>query len=432
MTEVYSYRVKGDQHGRIVEKKETVAGRQVTWNYSYDDAGRLFQAHLDDRLIFQGYYDNEGRRMRDYLPVTVGPRFRDYRYTTDNRLQAAGNSGYTHDANGFRCIWANGGTYHLYEYAPDYRLLSMKIENQDHVVTFLHDDNGQRVAKQLNGQTVEVYQWLDFLRLAAFHDGGVGYEFEYENDERLPSAMRREDGAVYTLHYDQVGSLRVVADSANNVIKEILYDPFGGIIRDTNPDIRVPIGFAGGLHDRNLGFVRFGWRDYDPFTGRWTAPDPIGDAGGDPDWYGYCLDDPVNAHDPNGLMGVIAPLIIGKTLVTAIAGTGLYGAAKGVDLLGENIDENYGKDKPTATEGVHDSMKKVAGIQAGTVGAGVLGAGGAAVARFGRLNPGYVATATELIDGAFNSGQPPQSSAGILGLGVKETIDRLEEWRKRR
>jgi len=77
-------------------------------------------------------------------------------------------------------------------------------------------------------------------------------------------------------------------------------------------------------------------------------------------------------------------------------------------------------------------MKKVAGIQAGTVGAGVLGAGGAAVARFGRLNPGYVATATELIDGAFNSGQPPQSSAGILGLGVKETIDRLEEWRKRR
>ncbi|MEZ7198736.1 hypothetical protein [Pseudodesulfovibrio karagichevae] len=24
------------------------------------------------------------------------------------------------------------------------------------------------------------------------------------------------------------------------------------------------------------------------------APDPIGDKGGDPDWYGYCLDDPVN------------------------------------------------------------------------------------------------------------------------------------------
>ncbi len=40
---------------------------------------------------------------------------------------------------------------------------------------------------------------------------------------------------------------------------------------------------------------------YDPFTGRWTAPDPLGDAGGDPDWYGYCLDDPVNGVDPLGL-----------------------------------------------------------------------------------------------------------------------------------
>ena len=29
----------------------------------------------------------------------------------------------------------------------------------------------------------------------------------------------------------------------------------------------------------------------------------MGEAGGDPDWYGYCLDDPVNLTDPFGLMG---------------------------------------------------------------------------------------------------------------------------------
>ncbi|WP_316897613.1 RHS repeat-associated core domain-containing protein [Pseudodesulfovibrio indicus] len=88
-----------------------------------------------------------------------------------------------------------------------------------------------------------------------------------------------------------------------DVIKEIVYDPFGWIVEDTNPGFRIPLGFAGGLHDRDLGFVRFGWRDYDVKTGRWTAPDPIGDRGGDPDWYGYCLDDPVNAVDPAGLDG---------------------------------------------------------------------------------------------------------------------------------
>lgn len=63
----------------------------------------------------------------------------------------------------------------------------------------------------------------------------------------------------------------------------------------------MPIGFAGGMHERDLGFVRFGWRDYDTFIGRWTAPDPIRDKGGDPDWYGSCLDDPVNGVDPLGL-----------------------------------------------------------------------------------------------------------------------------------
>lgn len=306
---VFEFRLKHDQSGRIVEKQETVAGRSVTWKYSYDKEGRLFEAHLDGRLICQCYYDREGRRQRDYFPATVGLSYRDFRYNLDNRLMSAGNNGFTHDENGFRSIWSNGGTYSLYEYAPDYRLLKMEVENQNRVYTYSHDENGQRSAKYLNGQLVEAYQWLDFIRLGAFHDGRMGYAFGYSEGERLPSSIQGEDGAVFTLHYDQVGSLRVVADMSGNMIKEVLYDPFGGIIEDTNPGSRVPIGFAGGLHDRDLGFVRFGWRDYDTFTGRWTAPDPIGDAGGDPDWYGYCLDDPVNGVDPLGLAGLFSGLV---------------------------------------------------------------------------------------------------------------------------
>ncbi|MGE4292539.1 MAG: RHS repeat-associated core domain-containing protein [Desulfovibrio sp.] len=87
----------------------------------------------------------------------------------------------------------------------------------------------------------------------------------------------------------------------------MLYDSFGNLVRDTNPYVRVPLGFAGGLHDWDTGLVRFGWRDYDPETGRFTAPDPIGSAGGDPDRYGYCLDDPINGVDPMGLFGMALP-----------------------------------------------------------------------------------------------------------------------------
>jgi RHS repeat-associated protein len=103
------------------------------------------------------------------------------------------------------------------------------------------------------------------------------------------------------LVYDQVGSLRLVADSAGNVVKRIDYDSFGNIIANTNEEFKIPFGFAGGLHDRDTRMVRFGIRDYDPDVGRWTAKDPIFFAGGDTDLYGYVLDDPVNLIDTSGL-----------------------------------------------------------------------------------------------------------------------------------
>ncbi len=121
-------------------------------------------------------------------------------------------------------------------------------------------------------------------------------------DARMPVAVTK-DGATYYLAYDQAGTLKAVADASGNVIKKIEYDSFGNIINGTNPDFAVPFGFAGGLYDKDTGLVRFGYRDYDPGTGRWTAKDPIGFAGGDTDLYGYCLNDPVNWIDPWGLSG---------------------------------------------------------------------------------------------------------------------------------
>jgi RHS repeat-associated protein len=98
-----------------------------------------------------------------------------------------------------------------------------------------------------------------------------------------------------------VGSLRVVADTSGNVIKRIDYDSFGNILGDTDPAFEVPFGFAGGLYDQDTGFVKFGYRDYDPDLGRWTSKDPILFDNGDSDLYGYCINNPVNLFDPWGL-----------------------------------------------------------------------------------------------------------------------------------
>ena len=79
------------------------------------------------------------------------------------------------------------------------------------------------------------------------------------------------------------------------------YDSFGNLLQVRGDAVRLPLGFAGGLLDADTGLTRFVWRDYDADTGRFTALDPMGAKGGDKDWYGYCVDDPVNRVDVWGL-----------------------------------------------------------------------------------------------------------------------------------
>src|SRR5262249_44168338 len=126
----------------------------------------------------------------------------------------------------------------------------------------------------------------------------------------VPGGMVR-GGVLYRILRDHLGSPRLVVDTSTGaVVQRMGYDEFGNVILDTNPGFQ-PFGFAGGLYDRKTGLVRFGARDYDPQTGRWTSKDPILFAGGDTNLYGYVLNDPVNFVDPAGLRDVLVwPLTI--------------------------------------------------------------------------------------------------------------------------
>jgi len=80
--------------------------------------------------------------------------------------------------------------------------------------------------------------------------------FEYA-DSRLPFAVVKSS-VLYYMVYDQIGSLKLIADSAGNVVKRLEYNTFGNIISDSNPGFAVPFGFAGGLYDRDTKLVKFG------------------------------------------------------------------------------------------------------------------------------------------------------------------------------
>ncbi|MDR0580276.1 MAG: RHS repeat-associated core domain-containing protein [Campylobacteraceae bacterium] len=101
------------------------------------------------------------------------------------------------------------------------------------------------------------------------------------------------------------------------------YDSFGNIINDTNQDINIqslniPIGFAGGLYDHHTKLTKFGYREYDSYTGRWTSKNPIRYEGGDSNLYGYVLGDPINFVDPTGEWAQVGAVAIGAGIVIYI------------------------------------------------------------------------------------------------------------------
>jgi RHS repeat-associated protein len=129
---------------------------------------------------------------------------------------------------------------------------------------------------------------------------GVVSHFIYASRSHVPDLMVKS-GVAYRLLVDQLGSVRMVVRVSDGVVmQQIDYDPWGvPTLVSGDWDVQ-PFGFAGGLYDSETGLVRFGWRDYDTLTGRWTAKDPIRFDGG-VNLYSYANSDPVNYRDPTGL-----------------------------------------------------------------------------------------------------------------------------------
>jgi RHS repeat-associated protein len=65
-------------------------------------------------------------------------------------------------------------------------------------------------------------------------------------------------------------------------------------------------------YDPECQHYYFGYRHYDPRLGRWLSRDPLGEAGGF-NLYAYCGNDPVNRHDPLGLV-LCPPSFDGKRM----------------------------------------------------------------------------------------------------------------------
>ncbi len=310
-TDIFSLSLQRNKGGQIIAKTEVIDGETTAYSYAYDDLGRLLEVRANETLVEQYMYGGNGWRIWEYNSRR-GITDRTFSYDAEDRLLTAGDSTYAYDADGYlrTKTTPDGVTTYTYDTRGALRAVALP---DGRTIEYVIDPLGRRIAKKVDGIITEKYLWQGMTRLLAVYDGSdlLKYRFQYAGG-RMPASVET-DGTTYYLHYDQVGSLVALTDTDGGILKRVVYDSFGNILTDTKPAFSV-LCFAGGLYDADTGLVRFGYRDYDPETGRWTSKDPIGFDGGDTDLYGYCGCDPVRLVDPKGLF---LPLFLAPPVIAA-------------------------------------------------------------------------------------------------------------------
>jgi RHS repeat-associated protein len=77
--------------------------------------------------------------------------------------------------------------------------------------------------------------------------------------------------------------------------------PFGEVIRETGSLAKLnPFRFSTKYDDDETGLLYYGYRYYNPSTGRWPSRDPMGEQGG-LNLYGFCLNRPIDDVDLLGM-----------------------------------------------------------------------------------------------------------------------------------
>ena len=289
--------------GRIATLDDNLLGVQA---YAYDDVGRLAAADytLPDlsTMSWTWTYDTAGNRLSETSDAGTAT----YAYTSGDRLASvtdpAGTTTWTYDSMGRPTAKTEPGPQTTtYTYDAFGRLETVTFPDTT-LVGYEYDPWGDRIAKHVTApQAATTSTWY-------YRDARLFYE--YDDQQNLIAATGfAEDGHTpiwrstptgdYLYTTDHLGTPILLTDLQGTIVWHARYAPFGQA-NELVATVEQPWRFPGQYHDPETGLHYNRQRFYDPKTGRYLTPDPIGQTGG-LNIYGYASNDPVGGQDFLGL-----------------------------------------------------------------------------------------------------------------------------------
>jgi RHS repeat-associated protein len=118
-------------------------------------------------------------------------------------------------------------------------------------------------------------------------------------------AVTDSSGVSHFVGYDGNGNVTMLFKATDASIFRYEYGPFGELLSstETTPAIN-PFRFSTKYQDDETGLLYYGYRYYNPTTGRWLSRDPLEEKGG-MNLYSFAQNCPIDRFDATGLDSVV-------------------------------------------------------------------------------------------------------------------------------
>jgi RHS repeat-associated protein len=277
-----------------VEKSDEAEQKDFTPNqtFVYDEAGNRLE--VTENGMTTKYQPNDANQ---YAKIAHGTEVVEPEYDPQGNLLHDATRRYTWDADihltAVSTQTGQPGTKNPeqrteFKYDPLHRRIA-RIKDSGEVTLYTYEgwnvvaEKTTPTAPQLDTENLKLetrYVWGEDLSGTLQGAGGIGGLLRSTIVEAKPNGTRQTEHE-HTFSYDSNGNIILLTGAKAQETARYSYDAFGKTLTATGPAAQTNrYQFSTKPVEEESGLVYYGYRWYDPVTGRWPSRDPIEERGG--------------------------------------------------------------------------------------------------------------------------------------------------------